>query len=65
MLLNINKSNSIAVNKSNPTSPIENGVDSNENSSSALDQAMAATLAAIEVPETQDKSGRLNCFLLR
>lgn len=47
----------IAVNTSNPTSPAENGVDSNENSSSALDQAMAATLAAIEVPEPQDKNG--------
>lgn len=40
------------------SSPAENGPDSNENSSSALDQAMAATLAAIEVPEPQDKSGR-------
>lgn len=42
---------------SNPSSPADNGTDSNENSSSALDQAMAATLAAIEVPEPQDKSG--------
>lgn len=30
-------------------------IDSNENSSSALDQAMAATLAAIEVPELPPK----------
>lgn len=49
--------NCLVVNTSNPTSPAENGTDSNENSSSALDQAMAATLAAIEVPESQDKSG--------
>lgn len=42
---------------SNPSSPAENGIDSNENSSSALDQAMAATLAAIEVPETQESMG--------
>lgn len=40
-------------------SPAENGTDSNENSSSALDQAMAATLAAIEVPESNERNG--NC----
>lgn len=43
---------------SNPTSPAENGTDSNENSSSAMDQAMAATLAAIEIPESHDKNGK-------
>lgn len=43
---------------SNPSSPAENGIDSNENSSSAMDQAMAATLAAIEVPEPQEASGK-------
>lgn len=43
---------------SNPSSPADNnGTDSNDNSSSALDQAMAATLASIEVPEPQDKNG--------
>lgn len=47
----------VAVNTSNTSSPAENGVDSNENSSSAMDQAMAATLAAIEIPESQDKNG--------
>lgn len=36
----------------------ENGPDSNENSSSALDQAMAATLAAIEIPDAPDKNGK-------
>lgn len=46
-----------SVTTSNPASPAENGVDSNENSSSALDQAMAATLAAIEVPETIERNG--------
>lgn len=40
------------------SSPAENGADSNENSSSALDQAMAATLASIEIPESQDKNGK-------
>lgn len=49
---------SIVVNTSNPSSPNENGIDSNENSSSAMDQAMAATLAAIEIPETINKNGR-------
>lgn len=45
---------------SDSPSPAENGVDVNENSSSsALDQAMAATLAAIEVPESQDKTGKV------
>lgn len=34
----------------------ENGTESNENSSSAMDQAMAATLASIEVPDSADKS---------
>lgn len=41
-------------------SPAENGTDSNENSSSALDQAMAATLAAIEVPDSHTPNG--NCL---
>lgn len=49
----------IVVNTSNPSSPAENGIDSNENSSSALDQAMAATLAAIEVPDSIDRNGEL------
>lgn len=48
---------SIVVNASNPSSPSENGIDSNENSSSAMDQAMAATLAAIEIPEPITKNG--------
>lgn len=48
------------VSTSNPTSPAENGTDSNENSSSALDQAMAATLASIEVPEPQEKNGNFH-----
>lgn len=47
----------LIVNTSNTSSPAENGIDSNENSSSALDQAMAATLAAIEIPESHDKNG--------
>ncbi|CAD7080037.1 unnamed protein product [Hermetia illucens] len=36
-------------------SPAQNTPGSNENSSSALDQAMAATLAAIEMPESKNE----------
>lgn len=53
---------SVAKPLSDTSSPAD-GFDSNENSSSALDQAMAATLAAIEVPELPPKGRSRRTFL--
>lgn len=51
LILNI----SVTTPDTSAASPAANTPGSNENSSSALDQAMAATLASIEVPDVPIK----------
>lgn len=46
------------------SSPATNTPGSNENSSSALDQAMAATLASIEVPDQLPIKGKFYYYYL-
>lgn len=48
---------------SDPSSPAGETSGSNENSSSALDQAMAATLASIEIPATTKEAKEGNSLL--